>query len=1108
MIHKILVANRGEIAVRILRAAAELQIASVAVYAEEDFRCLHTCMADESAALKGSGPAAYLDKEQILAAAERYGCDAVHPGYGFLAENADFARRCKAAGIQFIGPAPETIELFGDKARARQLAMDCGLPVLEATEGPTTLEEARAFLSRLGPGEAVMVKALAGGGGRGMRIVQNSADLESAFSICRSEALAAFGNGDLYVERLIPKARHIEVQIIGDGSGAVAHLWERECTLQRRNQKIVEIAPSPSLTPAQREELASLAMDPARRARYKSLGTFEFLFEAGGRPHSEPRFFFLEANPRLQVEHTVTESVTGSDLVKTQLRIAAGCRLSDLPLLRGPAPPPSGCAIQLRINAESISKDGEIEAAGGTLDTFDPPLGPGIRVDTCGYPGYGVPAGFDSLLAKLVCHGETYPESLRKAYRALCEFRIEGVRTNIPLLQNLLVHPDVSANRVTTRFLEENLARLIEDEKGLHRALYFEDGDAPEKAADSGRRIQSALQQAPANTVPAVSPLPGTVVRVEVKEGDIVHENQQVALLESMKMQHPAEAGVSGTVRWILVGSGDTVVKGEPLVFIEPGTVDYEAAEFEKSADPDRIRPDLAEVIARHEATLDASRPEAVEKRRKTGQRTARENIAHLLDPDSFIEYGALAVAAQRRRRSMEELIAKSPADGLITGIGTVNSSLFDESKARCMVLAYDYTALAGTQGAFNHQKTDRMLYLAEQWRIPVVLFAEGGGGRPGDVDTAELSVAGLDLDTFTRYAALSGLVPVVGIVSGRCFAGNATLLGCSDVIIAARDSNIGMGGPAMIEGGGLGRCRPEDIGPIEVQSPNGVVDIVVEDEAEAVDTARKYLSYFQGAVPDWSFADQRRLRRLIPENRLQAYNVRSVIETLADEGSVLELRREFGIGIITALIRIEGRPFGLTANNCFHLGGAIDSDAADKAARFTQLLDAFDIPLVTLCDTPGFMVGPEAEKTAQVRHFARMFTTAAGATIPMFSVVLRKGYGLGAMAMVGGGYHRPVFNISWPTGEFGGMGLEGAVKLGFRRDLEAAGDPAEREKLYETLVAKAYEHGKALNMASFLEIDDVIDPKDTRTWIMRGIRSLPPAGERPGKKRPQIDTW
>jgi acetyl-CoA carboxylase carboxyltransferase component len=621
-----------------------------------------------------------------------------------------------------------------------------------------------------------------------------------------------------------------------------------------------------------------------------------------------------------------------------------------------------------------------------------------------------------------------------------------------------------------------------------------------------GNDIQNI--QGPENTEAVTAPMLGTVVSLLLAAGDLVHKGQTIAVVEAMKMHHIIEAPISGIVRMICAEEGDTLFKCQNILFIEPMDVADTDTAAEKSKNPDEIRADLKEVIERHLVGLDEARPEAKEKRRKTGQRTARENIADLVDSDSFIEYGALAVAAQRRRRSIDDLIKKSPADGLITGIGSVNGELFGTERSRCMVMSYDYTVMAGTQGGFNHMKTDRMLGLAEEWQIPLVLFAEGGGGRPGDVDIMDLKVAGLDLDTFTRYARLSGLVPVVGIVSGRCFAGNATLLGCSDVIIATQNANIGMGGPAMIEGGGLGKCRPEDIGPVDIQAPNGVIDIIVGDEAEAVQTAKKYLSYFQGPLSKWECDDQRRLRSCIPDNRLLAYDIRNVIFTLADTDSVLELREQFGTGSITAFIRIEGAPFGVMANNTMHLGGAIDADSADKASRFIQLCDAFDIPLITLSDTPGFMVGPEAEKSAQVRHFARMFVTAAGATIPFFSIILRKGYGLGAMAMVGGGYHRPVFNISWPTGEFGGMGLEGAVRLGFKKELDAAEDHKEKKALFDSLVQMAYDHGKAINMASFLEIDDVIDPKDTRRWIIRGKSSLPPGPARAGKKRPNIDTW
>ncbi|HEV3225726.1 MAG TPA: carboxyl transferase domain-containing protein, partial [Acidimicrobiales bacterium] len=512
-----------------------------------------------------------------------------------------------------------------------------------------------------------------------------------------------------------------------------------------------------------------------------------------------------------------------------------------------------------------------------------------------------------------------------------------------------------------------------------------------------------------------VAPMQGTVVSVAVAEGDAVRAGAAVLVIEAMKMEHVVTADVGGIVRSITAVVGATVFPGDALITVEE--IQHDDTEHVESAeiDLDAIRTDLAEVLRRQTLTRDGARPAAVERRRKVGLRTARENLADLCDPGSFEEYGSLVIAAQRSRRSVQELIEQTPADGLVGGIGRVNGR-------PCAVVSYDYTVLAGTQGQRNHAKKDRLFALVERLRLPVVLFAEGGGGRPGDTDAS--GVSGLECMAFALFARLSGLVPLIGVVSGRCFAGNAALLGCCDVIIATEGANIGMGGPAMIEGGGLGMYQPEDVGPISVQSPNGVVDIVVHDDIDAVRVAKQYLAYFQGEATEWDCPDQRLLRAVIPENRLRVYDVHTVVETMSDTGSVLELRREFGVGIVTALVRIEGRPIGIIANNPMHLGGAIDSDAADKAARFMQLCDAFDIPILFLCDTPGFMVGPEAEKSAQVRHFSRMFVVAASMTVPFFTIVLRKGYGLGAQSMAGGSFRAPIFTVAWPTGEFGGMGL------------------------------------------------------------------------------------
>jgi acetyl-CoA carboxylase carboxyltransferase component len=590
------------------------------------------------------------------------------------------------------------------------------------------------------------------------------------------------------------------------------------------------------------------------------------------------------------------------------------------------------------------------------------------------------------------------------------------------------------------------------------------------------------------------APFAGTVIAIARQLDEPVHPGEALLVLEAMKMEHEIVAAHAGVVRRLAVDVGETVQEGQLLAVLEP---DGAAATRPQDAEPpadNASRDDLQAVLDRHRLTLDEARPDAVAKRREQGRRTARENLDDLLDPGTFVEYGPLIFAAQEGRRDREELIRRTPADGLVAGVGEIDGH-------PTVAMSYDYTVLAGTQGMRNHLKKDRLFEVAEKRRLPVVLFAEGGGGRPGDVDWPH--VAGLDCRAFNLFAKLSGVVPLVGIASGYCFAGNAALLGCCDVVIATEDSSIGMGGPAMIEGGGLGTFAPQEVGPIDIQSANGVVDLRVPDDVAAVKAARRYLSYFHGATEPVTPPGQHRLRDLIPVNRKRIYDVRLVIEALLDD--VLELRRGFGLGIVTALARVEGHPLGVIANDPSHLGGAIDAHGADKAARFMQLCDAFEIPILFLCDTPGFMVGPQAERTATVRHFARMFVTGANLEVPIGTIVLRKGYGLGAQAMAGGGFKAGLFCVGWPTSEFGGMGFEGAVRLGMRRELEAIEDPAERKRVFEATVAAAYDRGRGINMAAYGEIDDVIDPADSRRWIRMLFAEHQPHS---GKRRPNIDTW
>ena len=1085
---KVLIANRGEIAVRIARAVRDEGLTSVTANTADDAGSPHVAAGDEAVALPGTGPAGYLDIDAVIAAARSADCDAIHPGYGFLSENAGLARACAEAGIVFVGPGVSQLERFGDKVQARNAATRAGVPVLAATPADIDLAAAEAFLAEHG---AMMLKAVAGGGGRGMRPVRDQAELAGAFAACGREAELAFGDAALYAEELLPRARHVEVQIVGDGN-RVEHLYERECSLQRQRQKLIEFAPAWWLDAGVRARLHDAAVSLGEHVGYDSVGTIEFLV-------SDDRFAFIELNARLQVEHTVTEAVCGVDLVRMQLRLAAGDNLGALGLFAPPAL--AGFAVQARINMETVLPDGSVMPGGGRITRFEPPVR--HRIDTFGEVGYETSPRYDSLLAKLIVHGDDPARVLEDAAVGLDEFVIEGVRTNRELLARILRDAEVQSGRFDTSWLEANLARLAPRPPSALAGARVDPADPLAVLVHGKQQQEDADADGDDGRIRVVAPLQGTIVRIEVVVGDQVAAGVPVAIMEAMKMEHVVVADRSGVVRDVTADTGDAVFAGHVLVVLDAAEVDVAVADSAEDVDLDHVRDDLAEVIARHEIGRDEHRPDAVAKRRKLGKRTARENIGDLLDDGSLVEYGPLMVAAQRKRRSVEELREKTPADGLVGGIGTVDG-------APVAVASYDYTVLAGTQGLNNHRKKDRLFEVAEHQRLPFVFFTEGGGGRPGDTDGT--GIAGLDCLAFAYFGRLSGLVPLVGIASGRCFAGNAALLGCCDVVIATADANIGMGGPAMIEGGGLGVYRPEEVGPLADQVASGVVDVAVADEAEAVEVARRYLSYFLRPGPTegqgWECADQRLLRRLIPENRLRVYDVRTVIDTLFDTGSVLELRRGFGAGMVTVLARVEGRAVGVIANDPQHLAGAIDSDGADKAARFMQLCDAHDVPIVFLCDTPGIMVGPDAERTGLVRHASRMFVTGAGLTVPFMTVVLRKGYGLGAQAMAGGSFRAPLFIVGWPTSEFGGMGLEGAVKLGYRNELAAIEDPEERRRTFDEMVERMYQVGKGVSMAEAFEIDDVIDPVETRRWIATGLRAAPAPPRRTGKKRPNIDTW
>ena len=1087
----VLVANRGEIALRIIRSAREYGYRTIAVYAGDDAQTPHVAAADTAIELTGVGASAYLDVDAIVAAGVTAGAHLVHPGYGFLSEDPRFARACISAGMVFVGPSPELLEMFGDKAAARAAAVAAGVPVLDATVAGIDEQAAAAFLAQH-PG-GIMIKALAGGGGRGMRPVHSATDIAAAVKACAGEAQAGFGNPSLFAEELMTDARHIEVQVIGaadaDGTTTALALGDRDCSVQRRHQKLIEIAPAQALDSTTRIGLHQAAARLCAANNYRGLATVEFLVSAD-------RFVFLEVNPRIQVEHTITEEVTGTDLVAVGLAVASGERYDALDLPSGitaaagrvseiPADA-RGVAIQARVNMETISRDGTTLPDSGTLTEFSAPTGPGVRVDTFGRPGLTISPRYDSLLAKVIGYSARggFEVAAHKVADALAELVTSGVATNAALLRAILTDAQFVNAPVTTDYLAARIGDLVD----VADSLVSNDTRGAVAAAEANNATPKEQFSLTEGQELLTAPMSGVVIEIADPDA-VVASGAGLAVLEAMKMQHLVTVEHDARITRVVVSVGQAVRAGEALAVIEAGAGSV-AHGADEDVDLDSIRPDLAEIRTRHDVTLDAARADAVGRRHKIGRRTARENIDDLVDKGSFVEYGALTLAAQRTRRSEEDLIANTPADGLVAGVATIGADRVGAAAAQAVVISYDYTVLAGTQGMRNHTKTDRMISVARRKGVPVVLFAEGGGGRPGDTDA--LGAAGLELMTFREMAGLRGHVPTVAVVSGRCFAGNAALAGACDVLIATPEANIGMGGPAMVEGGGLGVFRPEDIGPIDVQTRNGVVHVAARDEADAVALARRYLSYFQGDQTVWEAPDVRLARHVVPENRLRAYEVRDAIAAIADVDSVMELQRDYGRGMVTALIRVEGVAYGVVANSTAHLGGAIDAESADKAADFLTMCQSHGLPVVTLCDTPGFMVGPESEEHATVRRFSRLFAAGARLSVPFGTIILRKGYGLGAMAMAGGSFHAPEFTVAWPTGEIGPMGLEGAVRLGFRKELEAVTDPAERDKLFAELVAKSYEHGKALQAATTFELDDVIDPASSRDWI----RQLKPVAD------------
>ena len=1110
MTFKVLIANRSEIAVRLIRTyRLHADISTLAIYTSDEQNALHAQAAHHAALLPGRGPSAYLDIDAVVKVAKEHQCSAIAPGYGFLSENQAFAARCEAEGITFIGPTSDQLGELGDKLRARSLAAKIGVPILD---GCTSSEpgDIHAYVDSLPPDIPIILKAAAGGGGRGIRIVRQRSTLDADLESCQREARLSFGDNRIYVERFLPRAKHIEVQILGDGVGNVVAFGERECSLQRQNQKLIEIAPSPSIPPgdALRDQLVEAALRLTRAVKYRSLATIEFLVNPDTR-----EFFFMEANPRIQVEHTTTEQLYGIDLVELQLQVSCGRSLQDLGVVTR-SPPLKRYAIQLRINSETLQPDGSSQPNAGALTTFNVPNGPYVRVDTAAHaPGgrlgkYNVSPLFDSLLAKVIVTAPSFGQALALADRSLAETDIRGVRTNRAFLMALVRHPVVRQSHSITATVSQYLSELLDD---AHRI------DAAGKTVTRDEQDGAAQKSvdAPEGSEAIKIHLTGIVLDLKVAEGDAVKANQDIAVIEAMKMEHLIRAPRSGRIVRLACAKGDAVNAGAPICFFESsehGADDSESSSSLPTSEPiDSIRPELREILDRKKLLMDEGRKEAVAKRHARGYPTIRESIDMLVDPDSFLELGDLVIAAQLKRRTLDDLLKRTMGDGIITGWATVHG--------RPVALALgDYLVLAGTQGTYHHLKLDRIFESVLENPAPLVLYAEGGGGRPGDVDRTV--VAGLSTPSFSLLARIRAEgIPTIGVANGYVFAGNAALLGTCDLVIATRGgsreiaggkepgkTSIGMGGKAMIEGGGLGVFESDVIGPPDLQASTGGIDILVGTEADASMMTRRLLAFFTHSISQsWKWtSDARLLRQAVPpaSARRRAYDVRVVINLLVDDGSFIELGRAWGTSVVTGLATITGKPVGILANDsATSLGGAIDHDSGRKATRLIQLLTRTRCAhLISLCDTPGFMVGPEFEKSAtgggSFRIFGDWFAAAQELGISggrVISIILRNAYGLGAQAMMGGGSLSNLTSASWPSGAFGGMGLEGAVRLGHRNELAAIENPEERKKAEQRMIDDMYERGKASNMAMFAEVDTVIDPADTRRWIEKNLASAKP---------------
>lgn len=1062
---RVLVANRGEIAVRLIRAVHEAGLEAIGVYASDDQAALHVKRADLAVALPGQGVAAYLDAAAIIEMARQNACDAVHPGYGFLSENADFAQACADAGLIFIGPDPETLRTTGDKARARAFAAAGGIPVLAGTNGPTTLAEARTFAREHG---ALMIKAIAGGGGRGMRAVTDPNELAQAYERCQSEARSAFGNDAVYVEQLARRPRHVEIQIIGDGH-SVQHLGERDCSIQRRHQKLVEVAPSPWLSASLRERIVAAALNMGRALNYRSLGTVEFLVD-------DDQFFFMEINPRLQVEHTVTEAITGVDLVAAQLRIAAGASLAELDL--GVAPVPRGFAIQVRINCESLDARGAPQPGAGTIQRFVPPSGPGIRIDTCGYAGYRVSPRYDSLIAKVIVQAGDFAAAARRCAAALDEFEIDGVPTSLDLTHGIVSDPDFVAGQFDTSYIATHLERLLAHRRASHHADASASPPEPERKA-----------RLPAGAIGVTAPMSGVMLSWSVASGEVVAAGATLGVLEAMKMEHLVHAPADMRIGTLAIEAGTLVEQNELLAWGEPASA---AAAGTVAAQPgkDDWSAEVAEIRRRRELAQAMGGPDKVARQHREGRLTARERIEAFADDGSFQELGILTGFASYDENGQAREVL--PAN-FIAGTAHVDG--------RKVVLGVDdFTRRGGAGDAARHGKQIFLEEYAREMRLPVVRLLDGQSGG-GSVKMAR--------DTGFTYIPVNpgwdavvdnlSLVPVVAAALGPAVGLGAARFVMSHLGVLVKGiGQLFTAGPPVVFGGTGERLDKEQLGGVDIHRGNGTVERFVDDEAGAFAVIRDFLGYLPRSafeLPPVRSTDDRPDRReemllgAIPRNPRRPYRIRPILEAVFDAGSLFTYA-EYGDNTVTALARLDGHPVGVISSDPMQ-GAAMSVPGAQAITRLVDLCETFHLPIVSLTDQAGVNIGSVAERQGTIRAGARAIAAVYQARVPQAEIIMRRVYGVGGAGIIN--RHRASRSWAWPSGDWGSLPARGGIEAAFRAEIEASAD---REETIERIARELDALASPFRTAEHFGVQDLIDPRDTRAllcdWVRDAYHLLP----------------